>query len=94
MSTFWYWTFFRCPDCGAAWKEYDARGSNYDGGAQRTVSERCQECEAERCRRIDAEHPEDDNSPLQVLPDAIDRFTDEILATLREQEQEQEKEAS
>ena len=62
MSTWWYITLFRCPDCNTTWEEYDSSGSSYDSGCSgpRTVSARCEECEAERCRLIDAQHPEEE----------------------------------
>jgi len=46
MSTWWYVTLFKCPDCGATWEEYDHTGGNYDSGhsGPRTVSARCEEC--------------------------------------------------
>jgi hypothetical protein len=62
MAKWWYVTLFRCPDCNTTWEEYDHTGSNYDSGCSgpRVVEERCEECELERCKRVDAENAADE----------------------------------
>lgn len=43
----WYWTTYRCPECGVMWDEYDVRGANYDSGYSGPVPTQpmlCAEC--------------------------------------------------
>jgi hypothetical protein len=47
MSRWWYYTLYRCPECGEPWEEYDPRGTNYDSGYSGPVptqTKLCYEC--------------------------------------------------
>ena len=52
MSRWWFWTQYKCRECGAKWDEFDPRGGNYDSGfsgpvpVQDGICEECSEREA------------------------------------------------
>lgn len=53
MAKWWYWTVYRCPDCGATRDEYDASAPWCDSGLSSCpiIDELCDECWEAHCIR-------------------------------------------
>jgi hypothetical protein len=53
MARWWYYTLYKCPECGRTWETYDPTGGNYDSGPSGPVThvEECEDCFDERCRQ-------------------------------------------
>ncbi len=54
MSRWWYYTIYKCPDCGAKREEYDHTAPWCDSGLSScpVIEQWCEECAAAR-RAID-----------------------------------------
>lgn len=52
MSKWWYYTIYKCPDCGRERETYDAHAPWYDSGVSSSpvIEEFCDECFDERVK--------------------------------------------
>lgn len=63
MSNWWYYTIYRCPDCGKTREEYDATAPNYDSGLSSSpvIDEFCDECFDQRVAEEEKGNHDDSN---------------------------------